>query len=263
MRKILWKKYVWQRQTIEQLSEYSGKCERWIRDQFDLIPLAHPRVKPQPLVIVADMTFNKRVFGVCVFRSPHLKKNLIWQVAIRETADIYHALRLKLEQRGFELQAAVIDGKPGIINVFWDIPIQMCHFHQVAIVTRYLTNRPKLQAGQELRRLTLTLAKSDEESFTRRFEAWHKQWELFLKEKTINPETKKWFYTHKKLRSAYRSLKNNLCILFTYQKYPELKIPNTTNTLEGSFSHVKGMLRIHRGLRAKRKYRLISEILSK
>jgi len=182
LRQILWKKYVWQRQTIEQLSEYSGKCERWIRNQFDLIPMAHPNVKPQPLVIVADMTFNKRVFGVCVFRSPHLKKNLIWQPAIRETADIYHNLRLKLEQQGFELQATVIDGKPGIINVFWDIPIQMCQFHQVAIVTRYLTNRPKLQAGQELRRLTLTLVKSEEMIFTKHLEDWHKRWELFLKE---------------------------------------------------------------------------------
>jgi hypothetical protein len=225
--------------------------------------MAQPNVKPQPLVIVADMTFNKRVFGVCVFRSPHLKKNLIWQPATRETADIYHALRLKLEQQGFELQAAVIDGKPGIIDVFWDIPVQMCQFHQVAIVTRYLTNRPKLPAGQELRRLTLTLVKSEEAIFAKRLEDWHRRWELFLKEKTVNSETKRWFYTHKKVRSAYRSLKNNLGILFTYQKYPELIIPNTTNTLEGSFSHVKGMLRIHRGLKAKRKYRLISEILSK
>jgi len=70
-----------------------------------------------------------------------------------------------------------------------------------------------------------------------------------LKEKTVNPETNKWFYTHKRLRSVYRSLKTNLPYLFTYQKYPELNIPNTTNSLDGTFSNFKSLPRIHRGLK--------------
>jgi hypothetical protein len=246
-----------------QLAEEYGRCEKWIRNQLDDAPVTVEKVKPQKIVIIADMTFIKRTFGVCVFRSPHLKKNLVWRAAKSESADIYHYLRLKLERQGFELLAAVIDGKPGIINVFWDIPVQMCQFHQIAIVTRYLTSRPKLPAGQELRKLVLTLHKSNAEEFSKALNDWHQRWELFLKEKTFNPLTKRWFYTHKRVRSAYRSLNNNLGILFTYQKYPELNIPNTTNSLDGYFSHVKDILGVHRGLKAKRKYRLISEILSK
>lgn len=262
MRKILWKRYVWERQTAKQLAVRYKKSERWIRNQLDTVEPIEPRVNPQPVIVVADMTLCRRVFGICVFRSPHLRKNLIWKTAIKETADVYHALRWKLEQRGFELMAAVIDGKPGIIDAFWDIPVQMCQFHQVAIVTRYLTTRPKLLAGQELRRLTMTLTKVDEVFFTQQLQAWHNRWENFLKEKTFT-ETNHWFYTHRRLRSAYRSLKNNLGILFTYQRYPELCIPNTTNSLDGTFSHVKSMLRIHRGLKLERKIKLIMEILSK
>lgn len=209
------------------------------------------------------MTFIKRTFGVCVIRTPHLKKNLIWKMSLTETANIYHELRWQLEKQGFEIQAAVIDGKPGLIDVFWDIPIQMCHFHQITIMTRYLTTRPKLPAGQTLRRIALRIPKSNEDEMNILLADWHRQWKEFLREKTRNPLTKRWFYTHKRLRSAYRSIIRNLPILYTYQKYPELKIPNTTNSLDGTFSHLKDMLRIHRGLKKNRKLKVIDEILSK
>lgn len=234
-----------------------------MRYQLDKAKSSNNPIKPQPVIIVADMTFIRRTFGVAVIRAPHLKRNLIWQAAFKETADVYHSLRWQLEKQGFELLGAVIDGKPGLINAFWDIPVQMCQFHQIAIITRYLTTKPKLLASQELRKLTLTLPKTEEYEFELGLKDWHEKWQLFLKEKTFNPETKRWFYTHKRLRSAYRSLKNNLGLLFTYQRYPELNLPNTTNSLDGTFSHLKNMLGIHRGLKAKRKLKLIAELLSK
>jgi hypothetical protein len=239
------------------------KSERWIRKQLDEVKVSRRWIKPQEVVVIADMTFCRREFGVCVLRSPHLKKNLVWQPARRETKEIYHSCRLELEKQGFEVQAAVMDGKPGIKEAFWDIPIQMCQFHQIAIVTRYLTTHPKLEAGRELRRLALTLPHVEEYFFEKELKGWYEKWESFLKEKSYNPETRRWYYTHKRLRSAYRSLRDNKEILFTYQRYPELHIPNTTNSLDGTFSHVKSLLRIHRGLKAWRKIKLIDEILSK
>lgn len=222
-----------------------------------------PIIKSYPVVIVADMTFVKRTFGVAVIRAPQLKKNLVWKMSLVENASIYRDLRWQLWQKGFELQAAVIDGKPGLFEVFWDVPIQMCHFHQIAIMTRYLTTKPKLPASQTLRQIAFQITKSNEDEMKEALNAWHKQWHEFLKEKTFNPETKHWFYTHKRLRSAYRSLNRNLPILYTYQKYPELNIPNTTNSLDGTFSHLKDMLRIHRGLKKNRQLKVIDEVLSK
>jgi hypothetical protein len=55
----------------------------------------------------------------------------------------------------------------------------------------------------------------------------------------------------------------NLSYLFTYQKYPELGIPNTTNALNGMFSHRKELVNIHRGLGKKLKTKIIHEILQK
>jgi len=263
LQRALWKKYIWERQTAKQLARQYGRSEKWIRQQLDRHVVAKPALNPCSTVIVADMTFVKRTFGVCIFRAPHLKKNLIWRMAFKENAEIYHELKWELEKRGFEIQAAVIDGKPGLAEVFRDVPVQMCHFHQIKIMTRYLTTRPKMPAGQVLRQIALLVPRSNGEVMEKCLDAWHEHWEEFLKEKTYNPVTKRWFCTHKRLRSAYRSIRKNLPLLYTYKKYPELNIPNTTNSLDGSHSHLKDMLRIHRGLKRARKLKLIDEILSK
>ncbi len=167
-----------------------------------------------------------------------------------------------LESLGYELTSITIDGKRGVVNVFQDIPVQMCQFHQMQIITRYLTRRPKLEAGKELRLLSLYLVKSNKKEFTEQLLLWYEKWKEFLKEKTIGLETKRWYFTHKRLRSAYRSLKTNLPYLFTYQEYPALNISNTTNSLDGSFSHLKTLLRIHRGQNIKNRKKLIDEILN-
>lgn len=181
----------------------------------------------------------------------------------RETSTVYKQCLFDLRQQGFTVQAVVVDGKSALREAFRDIPTQMCHFHQIAIVTRYLTTRPQLLPGKALRALVFTLTRTDEQTFTNALQCWHQQWGAFLKEKTLNPETKRWCYTHRRLRSAYRSLTTHLPYLFTYQRHPDLHIPNTTNSLDGTFSHVKTLLRIHRGLNRTTKEKMIGEILSK
>lgn len=137
----------------------------------------------------------------------------------------------------------------------------MCQFHQVAIINRYLTRKPKLEAGKELRSIALFLTSTDEKEFIVLLDNWYLKWKDFLKEKSINLETQRLHYAHKRLRSAYRSLKTNLPYLFTYQRYPELTIPNTTNSLDGTFSYFKTLLRVHRGMNKDKRYKAICEIL--
>ncbi|MBN1516303.1 transposase [Candidatus Sumerlaeota bacterium] len=124
-----------------------------------------------------------------------------------------------------------------------------------------MTSDPKLESSIELKEITATLIRADEESFTRQLNQWYEKWKDFLKQKTINPETGRWNYTHKRLRSAYRSLKTNLPYLFTYLKYPELNIPNTTNSLDGYFNVLKSKLNVHRGLNDNRSKKIIIELL--
>ncbi|MBI5077393.1 hypothetical protein HZB94_03350 [Candidatus Falkowbacteria bacterium] len=216
---------------------------------------------PQPIVAVTDTTFFGRGYGVLVIRCPRLKKNVHWQEVRLETPDEYQRARQALEARGFTIDAAVIDGKRGVLAIFQDLPVQFCQFHQIAIVRRYLTSRPKLPAGKELRAIAFTLPATTQKIFSDLLAVWYKRHEHFLKERTYAPNSCHWQYTHRRIRSAYRSLRVNLPYLFTYQQYPHLKIPNTTNSIDGYFSKLKHLLNTHRGLTIHRRYKLIQQIL--
>ncbi len=169
-----------------------------------------------------------------------------------------------LEKKGYEIEAVVIDGKQGVAKVFGDIPVQLCQFHQVKTITTKLTRKPKLEASIELRRLSLTLTNTTENIFKKELNTWYEKWKDFLNEKTLNIETGRKHFTHKRLRSAYRSLNRNLTYLFTYQKYSKLNIPNTTNSLDGGvFSHMKKLLKNHNGLRSELREKLVNDYLNR
>lgn len=195
-------------------------------------------------------------------RCPGLKKNLYWKEITTESKTAYEEARRYLEAAGFNIRAVVIDVKHGIKEVFSDLVVQICQYHQKQIIRRYLTGKPKTVAGQELKLIINDLTELDEKLFSRLLNEWHEEWKEFLKERTFAQDSKHWWHTHKRLRSAYRSLKTNLPYLFSYQKYPELRIPNTNNSLEGYFSKLKKLLNNHNGLKHCRRYKLIKTILS-
>lgn len=202
-------------------------------------------------------------FGVMVFRDYYRKGNILWKYVVHENLEHYVSGISQLKETGWDILGIVCDGKRGLLSAFGTIPIQMCQYHQTAIITRYITKRPKLEAGKELKEIMKLLTITDKESFSGALEEWHQEWNDFLKEKTFNPETKKWHFTHRRLRSAYRSLITNLPYLFTWYDYIDLNMPNTTNSLEGMFSNLKTKIRLHAGLKKQRKIKLVNELLAK
>src|SRR3990167_7766907 len=166
---------------------YYGRTVQWVQRQLDAAPISSVPDLPQRIIAVTDTTFFGRGYGVLVVRCPRLKKNVHVHELQLETPAEYHAARASLETQGFIIEAAVIDGKRGVLAVFPDIPVQFCQFHQIAIVRRYLTSRPKLPAGRELRAMALALPTIAEQTFTNLLAIWHKRWEQFLKERTYTP----------------------------------------------------------------------------
>lgn len=263
-KKTILKQYIWQRQTLSDLARKYDLSEKWIQKKLDenKINSVVKLNKNTNLILVADTTFFSRSEGLTVFREPNLKKIVWWRQTIGEKAEVYQQGRQCLEKNGFKIKAVVLDGRIGIREVFKGIPVQMCHFHQKRIVNRYLSTRPKLPASIELREITRTIPHSNEEELTKRLNEWFLKWEQFLKQKTTDYFTGRWFHTHKRIRSAYRSLLTNLPYLYTYQKHPDLNIPNTTNSLDGYFNRLKSLLNVHRGLNPQRRYKMITEIFA-
>jgi len=259
----LFQEYVFGKQTLQQLADKHSTSKRTIQRHLDQYQENQSSTQPvRSAVIGVDCSFFGQGYGIIVVRCPGMKKNLYWKAITTENKAVYEEARRYLENAGFTIQAVVLDAKHGIKEVFSDLIVQICQYHQYKIVMRYLTNKPKTEAGQELKSLIGVLTDIDENLFTALLDAWYEKWSVFIKERTYKSDGKHWSYTHRRIRSAYRSLATNLPYLFTYQRYPELKIPNTNNSLEGYFSKMKRLLNNHNGLKRDRRFKLIEAILT-
>ena len=100
-------------------------------------------------------------------------------------------------------KACVIDGKKGVAGMLteYGIKVQFCQFHQLKIITRYLTRKPKLQPHIELRDIALGLTHTSEQSFIYSLACWRLQYLTWLNERTYH-DNGKWEYTHKQTRIA-------------------------------------------------------------
>jgi hypothetical protein len=267
----LWYGFAQEHRTYTSLANQYGLSVKTIQKELDTheddlkrcLKAKISTIKPKSIVIVCDTTYVRRGFGVMVIRDAWRKRTITRRYVEYETVHVFQETVKDLMKKGWIIKGIVVDGRRGILESFPNIPTQMCRFHQIQIVTRYLTQRPKFKAGQELRKIALQLPKITQYQYQKRLDLWYSYWETFLKERTINEEKRTWRYTHRSIRSAYYSLKHNAPYLFTCKdsRYTHLNIPNTTNCLDGFFTHLKNSLRIHRGLKKIRKILLIESLL--
>jgi hypothetical protein len=101
---------------------------------------------------------------------------------------------------------------------------------------------------------------TNKESFEGGLNDWYFTWKDFLNERKLDVNVKN-RYIHKKLRSAYRSLKTNLPWFFIWYDNMALNVPNTTNAIDGYFADLKNKLRNHNGLSLARKRSLLMSFL--
>ena len=260
VRKNLWFDFCFRYATVDTLKKNYHRSEKWVRNQLN----AHePSFVPAiPRAMVAIMDASKVGYEwVFVVRDPHEKENVYVEVVPSESTYCYQVALQTLRERGFTILAIVGDGKVALSWLFKGLPVQMCHFHQKQIVIRCITTNPQLPAGIELLALVNTLTVSTEAVFTDVFTRWCEKWEMFLKEKSLNEKSNRYTYTHRKLRSARDSIKRHLPYLFTFLRYPDLHIPNTTNSLDGAFTKVKNSIAVHAGLSRDQKMKMVKTLL--
>jgi len=166
-----------------------------------------------------------------------------------------------LKAANYSIMSITIDGRRGYINnirkIFKNVPIQMCLFHQKAIVRRYITDRPRSKCGNDLKELMHLVCKPErQQEFIDEFYLLQDQYRYFL-----NQRNELGSYKHSALRSAFRSINSNMMYLFTYTDCKSSNIPSTNNHLEGMFGHIKERVKIHRGLAKDRKKKAVRFLL--
>ncbi len=257
---MIWQEYFAGKQTYLQLATKYNCSAKTIQRKIDKVQVQRATTFSSVVNVLMDTTYFGRKFGVMVFKDSITGQILLKQYVKQETNKLYLSGIAEITRRGIKVQAIICDGRRGLLQLFGGIPVQMCNFHQVAIIRRYVTKKPKMQASKELWEHVLFLTKTDKESFEGGLVAWHTKWDDFLNERKTDANGKN-RYVHKRLRSAYRSLKTNLPWLFTWYDNMDLKIPNTTNAIDGHFADLKNKLRNHNGLSELRKKKFIDEFL--
>ncbi|WP_301099523.1 hypothetical protein [Otariodibacter sp.] len=257
----MWQEYTQGKQTYKQLADKYGCSLKTIQRRLDTIELKSLNKLPAHANIIMDTTYFGRSFGLMVFIDVARKVVLHHNIIHYETNALYQLGIEYIKSQGIDIKSITCDGRRGLNVLFKDIPIQMCQFHQLQIITRYLTRRPQNIASITLRQLALNIKSYDKTTFIQDLDCWYLAYKDYLNERSLNLETGKTWYTHKRLRSAYRSLRTNSDWLFTYRELDGLNIPNTTNSLEGLFSELKRQLSSHNGLSKQRKIKFIKNFL--
>ena len=255
--------YIEGKQTLRQLALRYDVSERTIRRDLTGMRFVHSISKYKDVTVQLDTTYWGRHFGLMVIKDA-LRNKILWHKYVRnETIAQYIEGISWLKSQGFKIYGAVIDGMRGLAQALYPTPVQMCQFHQILIIRRYLTQEPDLEASVQLLDLVKSITRMDKESFIGAFNEWYEKYKDVLNERIHDKRIKRNMppYMRPRLRSAYLSLRRNMPLLWTFYDHPETGLPNTNNGIEGLFSDLKGKLRVHRGISKDNRKKLLDEYI--
>lgn len=262
---IWFKKWILERQTYKTLSRDSGYSIDTLQRTFYILLEQAPKVKiikRKNVNLRIDATYFKQF---CLIGYQDDFDGYIQLIRFTD-GEHYEEIKEDLEnliKLGVHLESITSDGHKSILKAAKEavpyVTTQRCLVHIQRMCLIWLTRYPKHPSGQELRKLVLLLLKiktrNDKLFWIRALNSWHEQYKDYINEKTYNPDTGRYWYTHKLLRRSYFTIKRALPNMFHYLNNP--KIPHTTNGIEGYFSHLKNHLDLHRGLTLKNRINFI------
>jgi len=255
--------YALWKQTYQQLADKNWCSSKTIKRIFDKNSQSkeifyNEKLIPRPTYIVADVSRFGKKLAVIMIKSCCYKKVIYAKIIDTESIEEYAIGIDFIEKKWWKILGVTSDWFKWLRQLFSYYVYQFCQFHQVKLITMYLTKRPLLEPWKELRKIALDLKNSDYDKIKLKLDIWLAKYWDFLKERSFN-EAWKWRYTHKKIRSAYRSLRVNLDVLFVYQNH--LWMYNTTNMLEWYFRPLKAKIWVHCWLSRERKIKLLFKLL--
>lgn len=262
---IWFKKWVIERQTFKILSRDSGLSIDTLQRTFYAFLESSPVIKiikRDNVHLRIDATYFKQFCVLCYQDHDDGYTQLIRFTDGEHYGEIKEDLD-NLLKLGVAIESITSDGHKSIIKAVRksapEILLQRCLVHIQRMCLLWLTRFPRHDSGKELRHLVLILLKikthNDQLFWTKELEKWYIKHKEYLMEKTYNGETGRYWYTHKLVRRSYYTIKRASPNMFHYINNP--KIPNTTNGIEGFFSHLKNHLELHRGLTIKHRIEFI------
>ena len=231
---------------------------KWFEPFWSTPP--QPKIHTGVRVLVLDGTsVMKRTCMLLIAGSGDTHRPVSWMDVPRECYDAWVVFLKDLTWHGVTPQVVVCDGQRGLLKaireVWPSVKIQRCLIHVVRQACIWLTRNPQTKAGRELLELVKQLpriqTRRQKRRWVRAFHYWSRRHDKFLKDRSYGP-SRRWWYTHRKLRGTRSLLRNALPDLFRFVTDPS--IPKTSNHVEGGLNaRLKELFRCHRGFSLQRK----------
>ncbi len=256
--KFIWfKKWVIKRRTIEDLSKESSYSQRTLKRLFNQYLSKPPKLSVYPsekVNLIIDGTYFKNGLCLVLYRDYHIKSTQLYRLSTGEHYTEIKEDLTNLLSLGVQIESITCDGHRSIIKavkeILPNILMQRCLVHIQRDCRIWLTKNPQSQAGYELKKVVskLHLINNHKElSFwLLDLHNWFIKFREYINEKSYNPETNRYWFTHKMVRRSFMTIKRALPDMFHYLDNPN--IPKSSNSIESFFAHMKGHLNIHRGL---------------
>lgn len=254
---IWFEEWVVGRQTLKRISKESRYSERSLNRYFHQYLLQPPLLSVRPsekVNLLIDGTYFGNDLCLVVYRDNNIKYTQLYRIT---NGEWYEEIKEDLEnllKLGVQIESITCDGHKSILKAVRKscrhVVVQRCLVHIQRMCRIWLTMRPKSLAGFDLKQIISKLhtinTKEDWGYWVVNLISWHRAYESFLKEKSYNLQTGRYWYKHKMVRRCFMVIKRALPNMFHYLDNP--RIPKSTNGLESFFGHLKGHVQIHRGL---------------
>ena len=256
-------KWLFGKQTQQEMPGGGRSFRRKTARFWNIWPLP-PKIEESRDIVYADGIYLSR--KVCVLICCDEKHVLGWYLCRSEHAGAWTALMRRIA----EPRVVVSDGGTGFykaLRTVWPhARLQRCLFHVFCQVRRYITAHPATMAGIELYSISKDLldVKTMKESmmWTDRFVRWHRKYQSFLSEMTVDERGQK-RPTHERLLKAEHSIAKLLRqnTLFTYldqELCKDFNVSSMNNRIEGGVNaQLRAMLYNHRGMSVERRIKAV------
>jgi hypothetical protein len=263
---VWFKKWIMERQVYRYLIRDSGMSESSIQRLFKRFLSKAPDVAIKPkhkTHLLIDGSYFPNGLCLILYYDHDIRYVQLYRHSDEEKfKEIYEDL-MNIKKLGVEVYSITCDGHKAILKAirkaYPTVIVQRCLVHIKRQVKNYLSTSPKTPPGLHLLRLSkkITGIKTQEQCglWLLDFKAWCDEYESYVKQRSFNAESKRYWYTHKNLHAAYILILKAIPNMFHYLN--DEQIPATTNRLENYFGHLKEKLTLHRGLRIQAKRNFI------
>lgn len=245
-----------ERQTYKSLQRDSGLSKDTLQRLFyrflNDAPVT-PIIHHDDIHLRVDATYFKKFCVVC-YQDSSISYTQLFRFSDAERYEEIREDLINLLNLGLQINSITCDGHKATLKaikkVMPEVIIQRCLVHIQRMCLLWLTANPSYDAGRQLREIALLIHQiktyNDRQFFIQQLLSWEQRFKDFLKQKSYQTQTGRYWYTHRLIRRSFFTIKRALPNMFHYLDNP--LIPKTTNGIESYFGHLKNHLDLHRGL---------------